>query len=41
MSGVNVIIQGIIAGIPFFDEVFAQLGCEYVKSILCIADRPI
>lgn len=25
--------QGIVAGIPFFDEVFSQLGCTYVTPI--------
>lgn len=24
--------QGIIAGVPFFDEVFSQLGCSYVMT---------
>lgn len=24
--------QGIIAGVPFFDEVFSQLGCSYVSD---------
>jgi hypothetical protein len=23
--------QGIVAGVPFFDEVFTQLGCTYVQ----------
>lgn len=26
--------QGIVAGVPFFDEVFSQLGCTYVNHLL-------
>ena len=27
-------IQGIVAGVPFFDEVFHQLDCTYVALVL-------
>ncbi len=27
--------RGIVAGVPFFDEVFAQLGCRCVSLLLC------
>lgn len=30
----HILVQGILAGVPFFDEVFSQLGCTYVFDIL-------
>lgn len=31
--------QGVLAGVPFFDEIFAQLGCSYVPLSSYSTDR--
>lgn len=30
---INMYKQGVLAGVPFFDEIFKQLGCSWVDYI--------